>query len=75
MAWRAMSRIMIQRPLLNGPIPTGLTTDMIKLDSMNMALILRCPACDSDHEWKQEDAWVENEADLSRQPTAGRGNA
>jgi hypothetical protein len=67
-----MSRIMIRCPTLNWPVPTGLTTDMIKLDSMNMTLIVHCPACDGDHEWKQEDAWVEKEAEVSGWPKSGR---
>jgi hypothetical protein len=57
-----MARIMIRCPNLKWPVPTGLTTDMVKLDSMfhDLTLTVRCPVCDCDHEWKLEDAWVES---------------
>jgi hypothetical protein len=56
-----MPRIMILCPTLNWAVFTGLTTEMIKLDAMleTMTLTVRCPACDSDHKWKREDAWVD----------------
>jgi len=56
-----MPRIMIRCPTHNWPVFTGLTTELIKLDSMfeTMTLTVRCPACDVDHKWKREDAWVD----------------
>jgi hypothetical protein len=54
-----MARIMIRCPLFNKPVPTGLTTDMIKLDSLDFVLTLECPACRKHHKWQREDAWIE----------------
>jgi len=54
-----MPRIMIHCPVFNKAVPTGFTTDTFKLDSLNFALILRCPACRKTHKWQQKVAWVE----------------
>jgi phage FluMu protein Com len=35
---------------------------MIKLDTLQIMLTLRCPACKKIHKWKQKDAWVEGTA-------------
>ena len=40
---------------------TGLTTDMIKLDTLEITLTKRCPACRKIHTWMQKDAWREKE--------------
>lgn len=65
---RVMGRIMIRCPMFDQPVPTGLTTEMIKLDSLSIpfnsltiTLTLRCPACNELHIWKHKDAWVEEE--------------
>jgi len=54
-----MPNIMIRCPTFGTAVPTGLTTDMIKLDTLQITLTLRCPACKKIHKWKQKDAWVE----------------
>jgi hypothetical protein len=59
----AMARILIRCPTFNKAVPTGLTTNKIKLDSLDLTLSLVCPACGIVHEWKQTDAWVEREQD------------
>jgi hypothetical protein len=56
-----MPNIMIRCPVFNTAVPTGLTTDMIKLDNLDITLSMRCPACRNIHQWKQKDAWVEGE--------------
>lgn len=54
-----MSDILIRCPQTGRPVPTGLTTDMIILESLPpVALPLRCPACGQWHRWKSENAWA-----------------
>ena len=57
----AMPRIMILCPRLKWAVPTGLTTDMVKLDSMfdEMKVTFKCPACGANHCWMRKDAWIE----------------
>ena len=70
------TRVMIRCPTLNWPVFTGLTTELIKLDSMckTMTLTVHCPACSSDHKWKREDAWVD-EPDREQVSGLGAGDA
>ena len=56
-----MANIMIRCPTFNTAVSTGLTTDVIKLDTLDITLSLRCPTCGKLHQWKQKDAWVEGE--------------
>jgi hypothetical protein len=56
-----MPRILIGCPTFDKPVPTGLTTDMIKLDTLEITLSVRCPACNRIHKWKQKDAWIEGQ--------------
>jgi len=58
-----MPRIMIRCPMLRTPVPTGLTTESVKFDSLTFKFSLRCPACKMDHDWSRVDAWVEKESD------------
>jgi hypothetical protein len=54
-----MSDILIRCPQTGRPVPTGLTTDVIILESLPpVALPLRCPACGQLHRWKPENAWA-----------------
>ena len=55
----AMARILIRCPTFKKAVPTGLTTNKIKLDSLDLTLSLVCPACGMVHEWKQADARIE----------------
>jgi hypothetical protein len=54
-----VARIMIRCPVFDRAVSTGLTTDAIQLDSIDIPLTLRCPACLRFHKWKQSDAWIE----------------
>lgn len=56
-----MRRIMIRCPARQEAVPTGLTTDIIKLDTLDFELTMRCPACNRIHRWKQKNAWIEEE--------------
>jgi endogenous inhibitor of DNA gyrase (YacG/DUF329 family) len=56
-----MPRIMIRCPTADHPVPTGLTTDIIILDTLDITLTVRCPACNKIHKWKQKDAWIEGQ--------------
>jgi hypothetical protein len=43
-------------------VPTGLTTEKIKFDSLTgIKMPLECPACHRQHHWQRKDAWVEKE--------------
>jgi hypothetical protein len=58
-----MPNIMIRCPTLGTAVPTGLTTEKIKFESLSGVMIpLRCPACMKLHQWQQKQAWVEKEA-------------
>ena len=54
-----MPDIMINCPLFGKAVSTGLTSDQIILDSLEIELTMRCPACKKVHKWKRNDAWVE----------------
>ena len=54
-----MPEIMIRCPNLRRIVPTGLTTEKIKLSSLSdLKLPLLCPACLKTHKWGQKDAWI-----------------
>jgi hypothetical protein len=48
-----MARILIRCSIFDKP------ANMIKLDTLDITLSMRCPACDRIHKWKQKDAWIE----------------
>lgn len=56
-----MARIMISCPTHQEAVPTGLTTGIIRLDTLDMPLTMRGPACDRIHGWKQKNAGIEQE--------------
>jgi hypothetical protein len=63
-----MPRIMIRCWQTKKAVPTGLTTEMVVLDSLSnpmkssmLTLNVRCHLCGSKHKWKYKDAWVEDE--------------
>ncbi len=57
---QTMPKIMIRCPIVGIAVPTGLTTETIKFESLSSVTIpLRCPACRKLHKWEQKDAWVE----------------
>jgi hypothetical protein len=49
-----MADIMIKCPIFAKPVPTGITTEMIVLDSLTFELTTHCPAC-------RRDAWVDGD--------------
>jgi hypothetical protein len=53
-----MPDIMITCPIFKKPIPTGLNSEQIILDSLEFELTVRCPVCRKIHKWKRADAWV-----------------
>ncbi len=58
-----MPKIMIRCLTLGEAVPTGLTTEKIKFESLSGIMVpLRCPACLKVHRWEKADAWVEKEA-------------
>jgi hypothetical protein len=55
-----MPMIMIQCPTFKRAVPTGLTTENIKFDSLSgLAIPLQCPVCLKTHRWERAQAWVE----------------
>jgi hypothetical protein len=57
-----MPNIMIRCPTLGTAVPTGLTTEKIKFESLSEVRIpLRYPDCFKLHKWERKDAWVETE--------------
>ena len=56
-----VSNIMILCPVNEKPVPTGLTTDMIVLETLEFEMPMRCSACREVHRWKRSDAWVDGE--------------
>jgi hypothetical protein len=63
-----MPRIMIRCRQTKKAIPTGLTTELVILDSLSipvdsliLTLKVRCRICGSKHKWNYKDAWVEDE--------------
>jgi hypothetical protein len=55
-----MPMIMIQCPTFKRAIPTGLTTENIKFDSLSgLAIPVQCPVCLKTHRWERADAWVQ----------------
>jgi hypothetical protein len=62
-----MPEIMIRCPNLGRIVPTGLTTEQIKLSLLSdLKLRLRCPACLKLHKWGQKDAWIYDRGKLTK---------
>jgi hypothetical protein len=54
---------MICCPTTGKPVPTGLTTEKIKFESLaEIKIPLKSPACLKLHHWEHKQAWVQNEA-------------
>ena len=57
-----MPNIMIRCSIRGIPVPTRLTTEKIKFESLSGIVIpLDCPACSRVHQWQRKEAWVEKE--------------
>src|SRR5262249_10857488 len=53
------SGIVIPCPQTKRPVPTGLTTDMLVLETLpNVRVPLACRACGQIHRWTPNDAWA-----------------
>jgi hypothetical protein len=59
-----MPDIMITCPIFKKPVPTGVTSEQIILDSLEFDLTMRCPACRKIHKWTRTDAWVQEAGSL-----------
>ena len=43
-------------------VPTGLTTEKIKFESLaGVTIPLQCPVCLKLHKWEKKEAWVDKE--------------
>ena len=63
-----MPDIMIRCPTFGREVPTGLTTEIIKFESLSGVTIpFRCPACLRTHKWEQKDAWVDGAPSANNQ--------
>jgi hypothetical protein len=56
-----MADIMIKCPEFGMAVPTGITTEMIILNTLEFPLTMRCPACRQFHSWSRSDAWITKE--------------
>ena len=55
-----MPDIMARCPTLGTNVPTGLTTEAVKFESIpDIAIPFRCPACLKMHNWRPTTAWVD----------------
>ena len=55
-----MPDIMVRCPTLGRAVPTGLTTEAVKFESIpDIAMPFRCAACLKMHEWRPYSAWVD----------------
>jgi hypothetical protein len=55
-----MKDIMVRCPTFGMGVPTGLTTEDVKFESIpDVAIPFRCPACRKTHEWRPITAWVD----------------
>ena len=62
-----MPDIVIRCPNLGRVVPTGLTTEKIKLSSLSgIKLRLQCPACLKIHKWSQKEAWIYDRGKLTK---------
>ena len=62
-----MPEIMIRCPNLGRIVPTGLTTEKIKLSSLSdLKLRLQCPACLKTHKWGWKEAWLYDRGKLTK---------
>jgi len=63
-----MPAIIIRCCTFGTPVPTGLTTETIKFESLSgMGIRMRCPACLKYHRWQRKDASIDG-ANPNRSP-------
>jgi hypothetical protein len=64
---QGMPEIMIRCLNTKRVVPTGLTTEKIKLSSLSgLKLRLQCPACLKLHRWGQKEAWLYDRGKLTK---------
>src|SRR5262245_24945237 len=71
----AVAPILTRCSKTNQPIPTGLDSDMVVLETLpNVPIPVVCSACGSTHYWMGFNAWVEweEERQLANAPFAAR---
>jgi hypothetical protein len=56
-----MADILITCPIFGKAVPTGVTTEIIVLETLDFPLTMQCPACRKIHRWTKSDAWVERD--------------
>jgi hypothetical protein len=56
-----MADIMIRCPMFGMAVPTGITTEVIVLNTLDFPLKMQCPACRQIHSWSRSDAWISEE--------------
>jgi len=62
-----MPDIVIRCPNLGRVVPTGLTTEKIKLSSLSgIKLRLQWPACLKIHKWGHKEAWIYDGGKLTK---------
>jgi hypothetical protein len=57
-----MGRVMIKCPRTSEPVPTGVVMDRPSFEIATLTAVPLpdpCPRCGRMHEWRSEDAWVE----------------
>jgi len=55
-----VAEIVVKCPATNKPVSTGLRPEWVIFKSLPpVALPLRCPECGKVHQWKPDDAWIE----------------
>jgi endogenous inhibitor of DNA gyrase (YacG/DUF329 family) len=65
-----MPNIMIRCPTVGTAVPTGLSTEKIRFESLSgVTMPLQCPACRKLHHWERKAAWIADEIE------AGHGEA
>ena len=69
-----MAPILTRCPKTKQPIPTGLDSDMVVLETLpNIPIPVVCSACGSTHYWMGFNSWVEwEERQLVDGPSASR---
>jgi len=54
-------------------VPTGITTEMIILDTLYFPFTMHCPACRQFHSWTRSDAWIAKDPSSELTRAAGSG--
>jgi len=57
------AKVMIRCPETGEPVYTGLSMDKrsFELDFVQSNVLVKCPACEKDHVWSKDDAFLEED--------------